>query len=132
MAFSVPQFPLTAEVFDGPFLTRVSRLTTPANLQIGRKALTFPVEELAWDRQWTGPVYLLVPAGTDLRDLSQGIPHTDIIEVPQGSGRWYTSTFVDDVAKGFPNEYRFAVLYKISENLNATEFAGMNWPIPMP
>lgn len=37
-------------------------------------------------------------------------PHGDIVEVPAGTGRYYRVFAVDDVARGFGNEYRFCVL----------------------
>ncbi len=68
---------------------------------------------------------LCLPPGTDVRPYV-GIGHTtpvlscDIIEVPAASGRYYFTLQVDDVAKGFANEYRCAVLYPL------------NSPIPIP
>jgi hypothetical protein len=55
---------------------------------------------------------LLLPKGTDIRDQScEGGP--DVVEVPIFSGRFYWVTYVDDIAKGFSNEHRWAVIQKI-------------------
>jgi hypothetical protein len=66
---------------------------------------------------------LLLPPGSDIRD---GLTSTgyDAVEVPSGSGRYYTVIFVDDVGKGFPNEYRMAFLVKSDVN--------GDWPTPIP
>jgi len=54
---------------------------------------------------------LRLPAGTDIRckwQAGTGLP--DQVEVPQGSGVFYLVSDVADVAKGFPNEYRSALI----------------------
>ena len=55
----------------------------------------------------------------------------DVVEVPSGSGRWYQVNLVDDVVKGFTNEYRIATIVKIGQNYGGTA-PGLFWPIPMP
>lgn len=132
MAFTVPQFPITCDIYTGPWLTRVFRLTSPCNLAQGRRGTVLPDEENTTSIQKTGPMYVLLPALTDVRSLVQGIPDNDLVELPSGSGRWYIVLYVDDVAKGFSNEHRYAMLNQVSENLNHTSYAGLNWPIPMP
>jgi len=63
---------------------------------------------------------ILLPALTDIRDrISPG--GADIAEVPAGSGRYYKVQHVDDVAKGFANEYRLAHVSKFGV-----------WPSPIP
>ena len=63
---------------------------------------------------------LLLPALTDVRDgYSAG--GADIVEVPAGSKRWYLVKQVDDVGKGFANEFRVAVIAKQAP-----------WPAPIP
>jgi hypothetical protein len=39
---------------------------------------------------------------------------------------------VDDVGKGFGNEYRLIAMTKAYQYLDTTKFAGLFWPIPMP
>jgi len=50
--------------------------------------------------------YVLVPKLTDVHWLRGGILPADAIECPAGSGRYYAVQGVDDVGKGFANEYR--------------------------
>jgi hypothetical protein len=132
MAFSVPSFPLPVDVYSGPWLTRLLRLSTVGNLALGRRGVTFPVFEDTSIDIATGPMYLLLPALTDIRDLHQGGAQNDLVEVPAGSGRWYGVVLVDDVGKGFPNEHRYAQIQKVSQPVNAGFFTGLFWPVPMP
>ncbi len=135
MPFTVPDFNLTCEIFAGPYDLRVLRLSAvPCNLAMGRRV---QVNFHGTDGPNYGPATssLLVPAGTDVRDNAQlvggGAPY-DIIEVPSGSGRWYYVTGVDDVGKGFPNEYRFVSMDKLSSNAGLAQTTGLFWPVPMP
>jgi hypothetical protein len=50
------------------------------------------------------------------------VSSADTVEVPAGSGRYYAILAVDDVARGFENEYRLA-LAEPAYNL---------WPVPIP
>lgn len=52
---------------------------------------------------------LYVPKGTDIRPSISAL-RPDQVEVPRGSRRFYAVADVDDIAKGFPNEFRCAVL----------------------
>lgn len=55
--------------------------------------------------------YLLLPKGTDIRFAFGNISQlADAVECPAGSGRYYIVIWVEDVAKGFANEYRRAEL----------------------
>jgi hypothetical protein len=54
-----------------------------------------------------GMVLLLFPL-TDIAGVAEG--YGDVVEVPAGSGRFYTVQFVDDLGKGFANEHRGALL----------------------
>jgi hypothetical protein len=133
MAFSVPSFPLAVDIYSGPWLTKVLRLSTTGNLALGRRGQTFPdFEDVGTPQVSTGPMYLLLPALTDVRDMNQNIAANDLVEVPSGSGRWYGVLLVDDVGKGFANEHRYAHIDKISERVNAGAFAGLFWPTPLP
>lgn len=53
---------------------------------------------------------LLLPALTDVRG-PQDLASFDMVEVPAGSGRWYSVIGVDDIGKGFANEHRTASIY---------------------
>jgi hypothetical protein len=57
---------------------------------------------------WVPPIYLRVPALTDIRP-------TDQVECPQHSGRMYSVRWVEDAHKGFPNEYRVGLLEQTSQ-----------------
>jgi hypothetical protein len=63
---------------------------------------------------------LLVAKGTDIRDKYTQ-PGTHYVEVPLASGRFYKIDLVDDVARGFTNEYRIAIIRKVG-----------TWPSPIP
>jgi hypothetical protein len=131
MSFTLPEFNLTCDIYTGPWATRVFRLSASGNLAFGKR-----VQQAALDSVGGGfpigssqPV-LLLPALTDIRSGVQ-VPKTDLVEVPSGSGRWYLVFAVDDIGKGFPNEHRAAVLIQVSSLVSSTEFAGLNWPVPM-
>jgi hypothetical protein len=132
MAFTVPQFPLECALYTGPWLTKIFRENIPGNLALGRRGISFPDYESGESQAFTGPNYLLVPAGTDIRDMSQGGPDQDIIEVPADSGRWYSVSLVDDIGKGFDNEHRYALINKIYEGVSEILYPGLLWPTPMP
>lgn len=53
---------------------------------------------------------LLLPPITDIRGMQDVSGFVDVVEVPQGTGRWYGVAVVDDVGKGYPNEHRTALL----------------------
>jgi hypothetical protein len=56
-------------------------------------------------------MYLLFPMGSALKGRSSyALKWGDAVEVPQGSGRWYSVVSVDSVARGFANEFLCAVL----------------------
>ncbi len=63
---------------------------------------------------------LRLPPATDVRDVFNA-SDCDIVEVPIGSNRWYYVVTVEDVHKGFPNEYRVAMISKC-----------FVWPTPVP
>lgn len=65
---------------------------------------------------------LLLPALTDIRSAQNNAGRLDCVECPAGSGRWYWVQAVDDIAKGWPNEHRTALLFQMSQT----------WPIPYP
>jgi len=135
MPFSIPDFNLTCDVYAGPYDTRALRLSAvPCNLALGRRVVVDFHDPTGFGFG-AGTASLLLPAGTDVRDAAQlagGGPPYDIIEVVPGSGRWYVVNSVDDVGKGFPNEYRFAFLAKLSSNSGLANTTGLFWPVPMP
>jgi hypothetical protein len=131
MAFTVPTFNLVCDVYTGPWSTKVLRLSPSCNLAIGRRTAQPSLDWGANAPQTHALPRLLLPALTDIRDGScNGVQ--DVVEVPSGSGRWYQVLGVDDVAKGFPNEFRFADLSKIYQQMNPIDYPGLQWPTPIP
>ena len=115
MAFRLPTFNMVAAIYNHygpPFLPRpVPRVTALCQLRLMRTA--FASNQAA--AITTGPL-LLVPKLTDIRPSSgfgASIANPDIVEVPQNSGRFYTTVQVEDVSKGFTNEHRAAQLSQL-------------------
>lgn len=119
MPFTVPAFPLRVNVWRGttsgggaPTFSTVGNLRCSSRYPIYAPAIwpytTMPISRL-----------LLLPKGTDVRGHWAFAP--DFVEVPAGSGRKYTVEDVDDIAKGFSNEYRIASIGW-----------AVGWPVPTP
>jgi hypothetical protein len=71
---------------------------------------------------------LAIPLRTDIRGPTRftgAFANGDAVEVPAGSGRFYACAYVDDVARGFANEYRTAALTALINRVGA-------WPTPLP
>lgn len=135
MAFTIPQFNLVADLykmFAGyDFTAKAFRVATPCQLRAygsHPKLVSFGLTLYTELRsEWC----LLCPAGTDVRDSScTGL--ADVVEVPSGSGRWYAVAYVDDVAKGFANEYRVAMVVKVGPDDFPTANNFPYWPTPIP
>jgi len=117
MAFSLPTFNLTCEIWTGSPLGLAPRLTSPCNLSAGRRV----VGTLQDTWQW-----LLLPAGTDIRDnFSTSL--NDFVVVPAGVGGYWVVNAVYDVARGFANGYRAAALVR-----TRNPHSGADWPTPYP
>lgn len=130
MAYTIPDFNLTCDVWRGPYLGRSIAIAGLAcNLAYGRRR-SMPQDDID-QNGWVMAMSLLVPSSSDIRDLSCAAVQ-DVVEVPSGSGRWYQVANVDDIGKGFPNEHRCAALYKISEAMWGASYAGLMWPAPIP
>ncbi len=117
MAYRVPNFNLTVHIWRGatgialpPDVVTVGQLRAGIHINTGYDAT------LADAVYWA----IALPPLVDVRDLfcASG---PDKLEAPAGSGRFYLVRHVDDVAKGFPNEYRQAIVTKFSV-----------WPQPIP
>lgn len=131
MSFAVPAFPLVCGIWTGPYLSMVFRDSKECNLAMGRRAYQNYLVAQGPTQVFGASPSLLLPAGTDVRDASTA-SGDDMIEVPIDSGRWYQVTCVEDVGKGFDNEYRVATLAKASELINSELFPGLFWPTPIP
>lgn len=130
MPYSPPTFNLICDIYSIPlpatFGEREYRQSSECQLAPPtRGAGSFPsvgsITGMTQSFYWS----VRFPALTDVRDPSVDLTRTDFIECPAGSGRWYFVCIVDDVAKGFPNEYRIAIVRK-------SLLTGGQWPIPIP
>lgn len=118
MAFVVPQFNLLCNVWHGQ-----------APPPVGAPDIAILPCQLAWDVLGDKPfvvgtnvfhlMKVRVPILTDLRGTASSTGR-DVVEIPASSGRFYIVHFVDDVARGFGNEYRAA----------GVQLA--DWPTPLP
>lgn len=120
MAFSLPNFNLVINIWRfANYPLNPPDVITMGNLTPGRRVLT-DIAENRVNFNHSMYMQLLLPALTDIRSPFLAAS-PDVLEVPAGSGRIYQPMFVDDVAKGFANEHRFAMIWQA--------FA---WPVPMP
>jgi hypothetical protein len=130
MAFRVPTFNLSVSIWRVLGLGGVYAspdVSTVGNLTMGRRSLF----GMASPTAIAAPFFcseLLLPALTDIRGSWNSVS-PDCVEVPAGSGRFYTAVIVDDVAKGFANEYRMALLH---QEVGGNFTFGMPFPVPMP
>ena len=122
MAFRTPNMPLLCDIYDDvgfmPPVGAARMINVPCQLRF----LKSQFADLAATGTQASTILLLVPKLTDIRMLGNA-NQPDIVEVPPGTGRFYHVNAVDDVAKGFANEYRAASLR------SANDVAGC-WPTP--
>jgi hypothetical protein len=119
MPFKLPSFNLVCNIWSvGALPPLPARLSPACNLAWGRRVNPLPSggSEVV--------MTLLLPAGTDIRS-SLTFSGADVVEVPAGSGRFYSVFGVDDIAKGFANEHRGAILLGV-------RLGGAFWPTPIP
>lgn len=131
-AFALPNFNLVCNVWHAggidPTIYPPPDLSPNVNLANGRVSHVLTALKRLPTLQNVGASgSMLFPAGTDVRDASCG-PTPDVIECPAGSGRFYWVAFVDDIAKGFPNEHRWAVTPKLFTD----GIYNYRWPKPIP
>jgi hypothetical protein len=135
MAYVIPQFNLTVTLW------RVSGvggdytawdLKFFANLSPGRRENEV-LNTSANFNTFKHFMMLLCPALTDIR-AAWNLLSPDLVEVPKASGRFYDVVWVDDVGKGFANEYRLAFIQYRSAFLPPS--GSVNFPtsttVPMP
>ena len=120
MGYTLPVFNLTCNIWrNGIAVTNPPAVISSCNLALGRRVGQVQgLVALGGDGQ--GAMWLLLPIGTDIQDVKNGIG-PDRVEVPAGSGRYYNSVWVDDIGAGFANEHRFAELIGVA-----------TWPLPFP
>lgn len=120
MAFRLPTFNLAVSIWhEGSNTDDPPDVECMGNLAYGKRVNTITDGGTGFYHQSQG-VYLLVPAGTDVRDNIRSAAQ-DVVEVPASSGRFYRVLYVEDAGKGFPNEHRVATL-----------FPDGGWPTPYP
>lgn len=120
MPFVLPTFNLAVNLWhNGNVPPAAPDVITIGNLTPGRRTIGKFASEVG-GAEAPANMFLLVPAGTDIRDAKGGTGD-DLAEVPAGSGRFYTVRFVDDIGFGFANEHRFGILSGLGP-----------WPIPFP
>ncbi len=127
MAFVIPEFPLTVNVFTGNNISVAARLQCPGNLAWGKRSgnTGFGISTPGFNNPFPWTMDLLVPALTDIRDFGTSSGTADALEIPAGSGRFYLAFHVDDIGKGFPNEHRCAI---VAKRVGPLGF----WPTPIP
>jgi len=134
MAFTLPNFNLMCKIFEVTPPTKVLRAEVECNLAYGKRGIwylgtSFPSNI---DSTFYGNVMqLLLPAGTDIRDVSNG-DYNDVVEVPSDSGRFYNVMGVDDAGKGFDNEHRIAIIIKTWGYSPNPAGLPATWPTPIP
>lgn len=119
MSYRIPHFPLIAWAWYPPNHPPLvpDLVEIPCNLVgPGKRSVGYFPHPGVVKPEWI----VFLPKGTDVRD-SYSQPGTHYLEIPGGSGRYYEVIIVDDVAKGFTNEYRVAYVSKTG-----------TWPTPIP
>jgi hypothetical protein len=105
MAFRIPTFNLLCNVWTN------SAIPPPGAPRLANLPCQITPDKVVVTGVSGGPIKFVmlikVSARTDLRGTVQSTG-TDLIELPAGSGVYYTVYSVSDVARGFPNEYRQA------------------------
>jgi hypothetical protein len=119
---NVPQFPLIANIWRfGNAPPNLPDVITPAQLHVGVQMRQ--IQGLATFSEGMITRFIYAPKGTDIRPFWRN--SNDFVELPAGSGRFYSVMDVDDVAKGFPNEFRIGLLI-------VTQTFSAQWPFPIP
>lgn len=142
MAFHVPDFNLTCNIFDndGSGIYPTVRISPNCNLSPGKRTMQFcdfspGGQPLVGGQGFFFSSNLLLPKQTDLHTLLNGYAFPDLIEVPASSGRFYGLTWWEDVGKGFSNEYRLAIICQIGSKFSANSAVWLgipDWPQPTP
>lgn len=124
MSYTTPAFNLVCNIWHSPGNPLGAPSLSPGcNLQFALHTKA----ETASGLDYAAP-YLLLPKLTDIRGFWNSTL-ADVVEVPSGSGRLYNVRWVDDVGKGFANEYRIAGLNQV---LDPFAEYGVVFPVPLP
>lgn len=128
MAFTLPTFNLQFQAVANYTFAGVGNpaagfilIATPCNLAFSPRKHEVSSAGIA-------SMYLLFPTGIPLKGPdSYALQNGDAVEVPMGSGRWYTTMSVDRVAAGFPNAHQAATLVHPKSKYPTTTAL---WPAP--
>jgi hypothetical protein len=116
MAFTLPTFNTTMNIWHAPFAippVTIPDETAACNFSCGRRVFTglpfAAVEAFAGnnDGQTVINRIILAPFGLDLRGIWQ-VNGPDLVEIPPGSGQFYSVEDVAVMASGFPNHHLVA------------------------
>lgn len=123
MAFVLPTFPSVCDIYTWPYnYAAPPRLANvPCQLRAPNAALPQYTNGLF---AVTNAIMLLLPPKTDIRDTyATPINAADSVVLPVGTTCRYLVLYVNDIARDFPNEHRYAIITKTSSG---------PWPVPMP
>jgi hypothetical protein len=114
--YRLPTFNLTCNIWHVPNQWPLPPdLVVMGNLTPGRRVTT---QWWNWSQDVDLPSIfemVLLPKLTDVRDVSNNPANNpDQMEVPAGTKRLYIVQFQYDIAKGFPNEHRCAIIQRIN------------------
>lgn len=134
MAFTIPSMPIECRIwtaydaavsaYAGPF-TKVA-----CNLSPGRRVMGQTTFVPAAPGLYAFDMELLLPALTDIRaSYLPGPMPADLVECPKQSQRFYLVWYVDDIAKGFANEHRFAIIKMVRDDV---VFTDVTFPFTVP
>ena len=125
MAFKLPSFNLLCNISQPDIAGTPAIPTLPlrivnqaCQLTYGRRVQVSSTGGTTQVGVLTLTMNLLLPKLIDVRG-PQDVVSADMVEVPAGSGRWYTVVGVDDIGKGFSNEHRTASLYALPSSWTA-------------
>ena len=137
MGFSVPTFNLSVNLWRNPnTIASPPDRTFMANLAASRRNLLSDLGDLFFTGIPAPFAYLLCPKLTDIAGMWViALAGTDCVEVPAGTGRFYQVITVEDVGKGFSNEYRSATICQMNPEtslITGNPWGCPSWPVPTP
>jgi hypothetical protein len=131
MGFRTPAMPLILNVWRNNGVGGAypaPDLSIPAGLSVGRR-VSMPRTTAAGSVFSAIDREIFTPLRSDIRGLWNGVGQ-DLLELPAGSKRFYQVQDVEDVGRGFLNEYRLVIaLYLTNGTLS---FGGFIAPVPLP
>lgn len=114
MPFRSPTLNLNANIWPAqgdsqvPPPAGLNFLTTPCQIRVYRTAFLLNAAELN-----ASLIGLVLAKGSVIGSAGDNNAFADLVEVPANSQRFYLVVAVEDVAKGFDNEYRLAALVRV-------------------